>query len=77
MTETEIGSDAMLPDGYDPTAEIEADETELAAEQARVDAMTPAEDEPGRQYDDADVTPDGQPPEYDPVPDHPAATGER
>lgn len=70
MTEhDEQGSDAMLPPDYDPQAALERQQRQLAAEEARVTAVTPSRQERGRTYPDPDEPPPAAgAPDYDPLP---------
>jgi hypothetical protein len=68
----EPGSDELLAQLADPDAIDEPvleQQQRLTAEEQRVQAQPPADDEPGHQHPDPDQTPpaDGMP-EYDPLP---------
>jgi hypothetical protein len=68
---TEKGSDELLRKVADPDRVMQGVENEegwLADEEARVVATAPADEEPGQAYPDPDATPEGAPPEYDPLP---------
>ena len=72
MTENEPGSDSMLPDDYDPTPEIEAEEHEHTEEDARLEAIDPASvaDEPGDDFEEPPPPDPAEPhDEYDPTPE--------
>lgn len=72
MTEKEPGNDEMLPDEYDPAADVAVDEAELEEEEARASAVDPASvaDEPGTEYPDPPPPdPEEEHAEYDPTPE--------
>jgi hypothetical protein len=48
----ELGNDDMLPEDYDPWPQIELDDRLRQDEQRRVEAMTPAVDEPNLRRED-------------------------
>lgn len=60
---TEKGNDALL--GDEALAEIELQQAEAVAvsyrEQLDVEAQTPSEDEPGKDYPDPDAAPEEEP----------------
>lgn len=70
---TEPGSDELLSalgDSAQVGAGVRAQETSSAAEEERLRATSPAEDEPGEAYPDPDQgpPPDESHDEYDPLP---------
>jgi hypothetical protein len=69
---TEKGSDELLRKVTDPDRVMQGVEDEedwLADEEDIVSQTSPASDEPGETHPDPDETPDGQPPEFDPLPE--------
>jgi hypothetical protein len=48
----ELGNDDMLPKGYDPWPQIDLDDQLRRDEQRRVEAMTPAVNEPNLRRED-------------------------
>lgn len=66
MTTEEKGSDAMLPEDYDPSIIVAAGEATSDAEEARVEAVDPLDD-PGEDYPPPEPTQD-DPGGFDPLP---------
>lgn len=66
----EKGSDELLAELVDEPvdAAVRMDDYLRGEEEKRVIATSPAEHEPGGQYPDPDVTPEGAHAEYDPMP---------
>lgn len=68
---TEQGSDTLFKRiaNWDEVMDgVHDEEARLLAEEIRVTAVTPSRREPGIQYPQRDETPDGPPPEFDPLP---------